>query len=75
LQPNSPSWVACPASSQREAVRARCWRNGWSISPGHLQPFEDGNKRTSSLAANIPLMRYRVTMDATEAWIAAGRPA
>ncbi|MGJ7550520.1 Fic family protein [Pseudomonas alloputida] len=28
------------------------------INLAYLQPFEDGNKRTSRLAANIPLMLY-----------------
>ena len=30
----------------------------FSVNLAYLQPFEDGNKRTSRLSANIPLMLY-----------------
>ena len=61
-----PSQVPALLAEMLEAVvaKARLIRNPieaafflW-VNLAYLQPFEDGNKRTSRLAANIPLMLY-----------------
>jgi Fic family protein len=59
----------CPASRLLEEMFEQVIDKGRQIKnpieaafflgkPAYLQPFEDGNKRTSRLAANIPLMLY-----------------